>query len=154
MKNNLFTRFGLLVGFVIGALALSACGSTVDVRGSLPDQELVDSIQVGESNKERVQQLLGTPSTVALFDQEVWYYIGEKTSTVAFFDPTVLERRVVAIRFDENSRVAGISRYGLEDSKDVDIVDRETPTKGKELTFVEQLIGNIGRFNTPEDEDQ
>ena len=28
-------------------------------------------------------------------------------------------------------------------------VDRKTPTSGKELTVMDQLLGNVGRFSTP-----
>ena len=132
----------------VALAALGACSPRVDVRGNLPDSEVVDTIKVGQSTKDIVQELLGTPSTIATTDNEVWYYIGEKTETVAFFSPTVLDRRVLEIRFDENARVTQVARYGLEDGKDVSLVGRETPTRGKELGFVEQLIGNIGRFNT------
>ena len=132
----------------VAIAALGACSPRVDVRGNLPDSEIVDTIKVGQSTKDIVQELLGTPSTIATTDNEVWYYIGEKTETVAFFSPTVLDRKVLEIRFDENARVTQVARYGLEDGKDVSLVGRETPTRGKELGFVEQLIGNIGRFNT------
>lgn len=133
---------------VVLAAGLGACSPTVDVRGNLPDPEIVETIKVGQSTKEIVQELLGTPSTIATTDKEVWYYIGEKTETLAFFSPTVLDRKVVEIRFGEDARVAQIARYGLKDGKDVSLVGRETPTRGKELGFVEQLIGNVGRFNT------
>jgi len=31
-------------------------------------------------------------------------------------------------------------------------VNRKTPTKGKELTVIQQLIGNVGRFSSIEEE--
>ena len=143
------TRRALIpVSTLVVAAGLVACSPTVDVRGNLPDQEVVETIKVGQSTKEIVQELLGTPSTIATTDKEVWYYIGEKTETVAFFSPTVLDRKVLEIRFDQNARVSQVAQYGLKDGKEVSLVDRETPTKGRELGFVEQLIGNIGRFNT------
>jgi len=148
--NRISCLFGIAAWTLPVALA-AGCSPTVDIRGNLPDKEVVDTIRVGQSNKQIVQELLGTPSTTALFDQEIWLYIGEKTETTAFFSPTVVERRVLAVRFDSSSKVASISHYGLKDAKDVDPVSRETPTKGKELTFVEQIIGNIGRFNTSEE---
>ena len=43
--------------------------------------------------------------------------------------------------------VKEIKRYGLKDGKQIAFVDRETPTRGKEMTVLEQLFGNLGRFN-------
>ena len=33
------------------------------------------------------------------------------------------------------------------------VVDRKTPTRGKELTILEQLLGNVGRFGGVEEDD-
>ena len=35
---------------------------------------------------------------------------------------------------------------GLEDAQKIEMVDRVTPTAGKELTILKQIFGNIGRF--------
>ena len=37
----------------------------------------------------------------------------------------------------------------MEDAQDVDPVDRETPTEGRDLTLLQQLFGNIGKFSGP-----
>jgi len=39
--------------------------------------------------------------------------------------------------------------YDKENAQDFDLATRVTPTEGHKLTFIEQLIGNIGRFNRP-----
>jgi hypothetical protein len=38
--------------------------------------------------------------------------------------------------------------YGVEDGRIVEPVERTTPTYGQELTVMQQLLGNFGRFNT------
>lgn len=132
------------------AIIAGGCSPTIDVRGALPEQEVVDTIRPGQTNKQIVQELLGTPSSKALLKQEIWYYIGEKTATYSFFSPSVRERKVVAIHFDPQSRVRQVKQYDLKNGKDVDFIDRTTPTKGKSLGFLQQLLGNIGRFKDPE----
>jgi outer membrane protein assembly factor BamE (lipoprotein component of BamABCDE complex) len=37
--------------------------------------------------------------------------------------------------------------YGMQDGEIVDLQTRVTPTRGKELTILGQLFGNLGRFN-------
>jgi outer membrane protein assembly factor BamE (lipoprotein component of BamABCDE complex) len=128
--------------------ALAACTPEKDVHGVLPDKELVAEIKPGQTRQEDVTRILGTPSATATFDKETWYYIGERTETVAFFKPSVLEHKVIVVRFDKQGTVEDIQQVDAKkDGKDVTPVARETPTKGKELTVLQQLIGNVGRFN-------
>lgn len=145
-------RRGVRIALLAGATAIIAggCSPTIDVRGALPEKEIVDTIRPGQSNKQIVQELLGTPSSKALLKQEIWYYIGEKTATYSFFSPTVRERKVVAIHFDPQSRVQKVKQYDLRHGKDVEFVDRITPTKGKSLNFIQQILGNVGRFKDPD----
>lgn len=132
----------------------TGCSPTIDIRGDMTDPEIVKTIRPGQTTKPIVLELLGSPSTKSLFKDDVWLYIGEITSTYAFFAPTVRERKIVAIHFDASSRVSEVKHYGLRDGEDIDFVSRTTPTKGRELTFLQQLIGNIGRFKDPDSQKQ
>jgi outer membrane protein assembly factor BamE (lipoprotein component of BamABCDE complex) len=49
-------------------------------------------------------------------------------------------RSIVAIKFDKDGRVADVKHYGLKDGHVVAFEARETPAKGKELTFLQQLF--------------
>ena len=115
----------------------------------LPDKELIAEIKPGQSRQEDVTRILGTPSTIAAFDKETWYYIGERTETVAFFKPDILEHKVLVVDFNKQGVVQEVKQVdSIKAGKDITPVARETPTKGKELTILQQLIGNVGRFNT------
>src|SRR3546814_9779903 len=83
---------GLGVGLLLtcAALALTACGNTVQVRGNTPDPEDVAGIQPGIHSRQDIIDLLGSPSTVSTFEDRKWYYIGQKTQQVAFMKPEVL----------------------------------------------------------------
>lgn len=129
------------------ALALSACSPGVKVRGNLPDAETVASIQPGVHGREDVVDLLGSPSTVSTFKDKEWYYIGSKTQQFAFLDPQILERSVLVVSFAEGGLVEDTQLYTVEDGRVIDPVDRVTPTEGKDLTVLQQLFGNLGRFS-------
>lgn len=131
-------------------LALTACEEQVNVRGNLPHTEDIAKIRTGFHKKSDVENLLGTPSTVAAFQNETWYYIGGKVKTFSFFKPEFLERKVVVIKFDSNGVVKSVQTRNAPTDRDLKLVERETPTKGKELTVLQQLIGNVGRFSTTE----
>lgn len=129
------------------ALGAAACSPTIDQRGNLPHPEIVAQVQPGKSTRDDVLGLLGTPSTTMTYGGETWHYISAKTETTAFFEPTVLERTVISVVFDDAGVVRDISTKGLEDGKRIETVDRVTPTAGKELSILEQLLGNVGRFS-------
>lgn len=135
----------LAVGSIV--MALGACAPRIDTRGNLPDPERLAEVKPGLLTRDEVANILGSPSTIATFDEETWYYISKRTETVAFLEPEIGERMVVIVRFDSKGVVSGVETLGVEDGRVVRPVDRKTPTAGNELTILDQLIGNFGRFN-------
>src|SRR5690606_24554719 len=103
----------------------------------------------GMSTRDDVLYLLGTPSTVSSFQGPVWNYIGQRTERVAFFKPDVTERQVVEKIFEDTDRVYEVKVIGLEEGQEVELVERVTPTEGRDLTILQQFLGNLGRFNPP-----
>lgn len=136
----------LLFSFALIAV-LGACAPKIDVRGNFPDPERLSEIKPGEQSRLEVEEILGTPSSVAVFDQETWLYVSQRTETIAFFEPEVKERQVVILKFDEEGIVSKIEILTAENGKKIQPVDRKTPTAGTEFTLFEQLFGNLGRFN-------
>ena len=130
------------------AAFLSACAVTVNHRGYVPDQETIERLRAGVDDRNSVTLMLGSPSSVATFDDRTWYYVSKQTERVAFLNEKVVDQRVLSVAFDETGLVSEIHQYTLEDGRIIDPVTRETPTHGRELGVIEQLFGNIGRFNT------
>jgi outer membrane protein assembly factor BamE (lipoprotein component of BamABCDE complex) len=132
---------------------LPACSPTIAKRGYLPDPERSTEIQPGKDTKETVEERWGTPSVVATFDDNVWYYISSTQKETAFFKPETIEQNILVVQFDKEGKVASLNRYDLSDAQSVNFVGRETRTRGRELSFLEQIFGNIGRVGTPTSED-
>lgn len=132
-------------------LTLAACTPTLVVQGYVPDEETLATVQQGVDSKDAVVSKLGSPSSVAAFDDDTWIYISKQTENFAFFEPTVIGQDVVAINFNPEGRVEEVRRYTLEDGRLIDPVTRKTPTHGRELGILEQLFGNVGRFTAGTD---
>ena len=128
-------------------LAIAACEGTVDRRGYRVSERDVEQIQIGISTEEDVLTLMGTPTTRGTFDEKVWYYIGSELEQWGFLEADLIARDIIEVHFDDAGYVAAIGIHGAEIAQDVDPVDRETPTRGNRVTFVDQLLGNLGRFN-------
>lgn len=137
------------------ALALSACnasktfgdltpGETL-TQGYVIDQQQIDLVPVG-SSREQAILALGSPSTTATFDNEVFYYISQtRRRSVAFAKPKLIDQRILAVYFGEDGRVTQIANYGLQDGKVFDFVSRTTPTGGKDQNFIGQMIAGAGK---------
>lgn len=133
------------------ALVATACTPRIATHGNLPDPEKLAEIVPGKVSRDEVAEILGSPSSIAAFNQETWYYISERMETTAFLAPDVIERKVVVVRFDDKGVVASVETLGLGDGRSVELVDRTTPSAGNEMTVLEQLLGNMGRFNASTD---
>lgn len=131
-------------------LASAACTPTFDNRGHLPHAEDLAKIKPGTTTRDEVQALLGTPSSSLNYGDESWQYISQVTETTAFFKPELKDRKVVVINFDMQGIVKNVIYKGMQDGQEIVLVDRETPTAGKTLGLIEQLLGNVGRFSKPE----
>jgi outer membrane protein assembly factor BamE (lipoprotein component of BamABCDE complex) len=129
------------------AIGLGACVASVDQRGNLPEPEKIAQIQPGSTTRDQVVKILGTPSSTGIFNDKSWYYISRKTKRVAFFEPDVLDQQVYVVNFDGKGVVNSVDHKDLKDGRDIEPAPGATPAPGRELTFVEQVLGNIGRFN-------
>jgi outer membrane protein assembly factor BamE (lipoprotein component of BamABCDE complex) len=134
------------------ASMLAACQSDVLstsetlTQGYVIDQQQIDLVPVG-SSREQVLLALGSPSTTATFDNEVFYYISQKrVRSVAFLNPKLVDQRVLAVYFGNDSRVSQIANYGMQDGKVFDFITRTTPTGGKDHNFLSQMLAGVGKI--------
>jgi outer membrane protein assembly factor BamE (lipoprotein component of BamABCDE complex) len=131
--------------------ALAACGAQIDRHGHVFMDVDVNQVQRGMS-KDQVQAVLGSPDTTSTIGGDAYYYIASTQKTVAFFKPYEINRQVVAVYFDRGESVEQVAQYGLKDGIVVNYYGRETPARGKDLTFLEQLFGNMAQRQLFKDE--
>ena len=141
--------------FILGTIGLilsltAGCSARQNTRGNLPTKDQVALITLGVHGREDVRTVLGAPSIVSTFDENIWYYIGRRTSQYAFFKRSVIEQQVLIVRFAPEGSVRKISRLDKSDGREVELVERETPSAGRQLGLLEQLFGNVGRFSGSE----
>jgi outer membrane protein assembly factor BamE (lipoprotein component of BamABCDE complex) len=122
------------------AAALIACAPVISQRGYLPDSDAEGTIKAGMDTKSSVQERLGYASTTATFGSDSWYYISATEKQVAFFKPVVLKRQVLAVYFDKENKVTNVRHYGLKEGHVIAFETRETPARGRETTFLQELL--------------
>ena len=125
--------------------ALSGCGRFTETfqRGYVLQEGALEQIPIGAS-QEQVLIVLGTPSTVATVNGEVFYYISQKAErAAAFLKQEVTDQRVIAVYFDQGRKVRRLANYGLKDGKIFDFVSQTTPTGGQDLSYLRGMFKNL-----------
>jgi outer membrane protein assembly factor BamE (lipoprotein component of BamABCDE complex) len=139
---------------LLACLALSATGcgtlklfsATQDRRGEMADEDALKELIPGTSSRADVQTLLGSPTAKATFDDLTWLYIGQITHTRIGQTPGIATQKIVILRFDQGGILRDIKELHQDDSREVAMAPGTTPSPGSEANFMQQLLGNVGRF--------
>jgi outer membrane protein assembly factor BamE (lipoprotein component of BamABCDE complex) len=134
---------------------VSACAPVTSLNGFQAVDVKPQDIKVAADTRSTVMSKLGSPSAIATFDPNIWYYVTQTSDKVAYLRPQVKTRTVVAISFNkDDEKVAEVRTLGLSDGFQIAYVNRATPTRGRELSVLEQLLGTVGRGSAiPPDND-
>jgi outer membrane protein assembly factor BamE (lipoprotein component of BamABCDE complex) len=123
---------------------VAGCAPSMRTHGYVPVKESTDAVEPGTDSKQSVLRRLGSPSSLATFDADTWYYISTRERHHMYHRPKVVAREVVAVSFGEDGTVEELNRFTIEDGLVIAYVGKETPTRGKQLGFLEQIFGNLG----------
>lgn len=146
MRSPFRTRSFIAAVAIVGIAGLSACSPRVAQRGAMPDIDAIAAIVPNKTTKSEVERSLGSPSSINMYGEETWMYVGETTETIAFFERNVNERSVLLVSFRDDGVVKDVLQHGLDAARNIEPVERETPTVGKDMTVIEQMMGNVNRF--------
>jgi len=133
-------RLRLAATAALVAGLLGACTGEQFQKGYILPPGALEQIPIGAS-QDQVLIVMGTPSTVATLNGEVFYYISQRAERpVAFMNQKVVDQRVIAIYFDKNRQVMRLANYGMKDGHIFDYISRTTTTSGQELSYLQPLF--------------
>lgn len=132
---------------MLALIALASCSAQYRNHGYVPRDEDLAAVVVGESTQETVARAVGRPSSTGLLTGGAWYYVGSRFRHYGPRLPEEVDRQVVAISFDEGGTVENVERFGLEDGQAVVLSRRVTDSNIKGLSFLRQLLGNVGNIS-------
>jgi outer membrane protein assembly factor BamE (lipoprotein component of BamABCDE complex) len=139
-------RDPILAVVAAAGLLASGCAPLRTVSGYQAIDYQPKDVKVGKDTKSTVLTELGSPSAKSTFDPNVWYYISQASNQIGYHTARVTRRSIVAITFNkDNEQVAKVDTFALKDGRVISYNGRETPTRGRELSVIEQLLGNVGR---------
>ena len=144
-----FRRFLFKFGCgLVWMSALTACGVQYRNHGYVPNDDELAEIVIGVDTRETVEETLGRGVFYDVLDQSGIYYLRSRVRTRGIFEPEVVERKLVAVAFDDNDEVvSNIEIYDLSDGREVTLTRRVTESSVSNSGFLRQLLGNLGRFD-------
>ncbi len=143
-KVMLWFRRSLAVTLLFGVIA---CAATFSNHGYAPTDDELENVIVGVDSHSSVEETIGRPSSTGLLRVGGWYYVSNRVRHFAYKQDEVIDRQLVAISFDKRGIVSNIERFTLEDGRVIALNRRVTSTGIKGISFIKQMLGNIGRIN-------
>lgn len=145
-----FYKIALVLAVAVGS---TACNPILRTHGYVPLEDAKpQAVEPQKDSKATVLASLGNPSVKGTFDEDLqsdtWYYMTAVRQRFAYLRPLIEDRTITAISFNEDGNVTKVAEYGIEDGQYVDYVNRKTPTRGRELSVLEQIFGTIGAIPT------
>ena len=134
-------------------LSLGGCGLPnfmtfpTQTRGNALDQDALAQLVPGTTGRKDVTALLGSPTARATFDDNTWIYISERTKPVIGGTNEIRRQDVYLLTFNDSGVLQSVDHKTGKDSQDVDVVSRVTASPGNNAGFMQQLLGNVGRFS-------
>jgi outer membrane protein assembly factor BamE (lipoprotein component of BamABCDE complex) len=126
--------------------AVISCTPVYRNHGYTPSETQLANLVVGVDTRATVEETFGPP-TISDAETGRLYYISSRWRHYGMNPPKPISRNIVAVALDSSEVVANISRYCLEDGEIVALTRRVTDGGTEEITFLRQLLGNIGRFD-------
>lgn len=139
-------RLGLsqLLAAGILSLALAGCATQEERRGHLMVESDIQQVQPGMT-QEQVRGLLGTPDTTSTVAPVTFYYISSTVRGAVLFEPSEVDRHILAVYFTQFGTVDQVGNYTLKDGRVIDVIGRTTPTARGDKSLIEKLFKGIGK---------
>ena len=154
-KSRAFNKFmkTLIIKLLILAtstLILSGC-QTIDIRGQYVENNAIEKLETRTLNKEEVVELIGTPTLIPDYSPDTWYYVQRSLARRAWFEPKVIEQRIVEVKFNNADIVEEVVIRNNSQIDGMKGTTEFTQVYGTEANGVQKFVRNIGRFNKTTD---
>lgn len=124
---------------------LAGCSPVITKHGHQFQESDIQQIQPGMT-ADAVRMALGTPATTStVAGGNAYYYIASTETQNAFFKPTEVDRKILAVYFNPVGSVDRVAHYGMKDGKVFDYVKRETPSHTPDQGLLKQIFRGIGQ---------
>lgn len=139
MKKYIF--LSLIVFFT------SSCISrNITHKGNIFDNNDVDSIRVGLTDKNDILQNFGYPLNTSYFDKNIWIYYSYQMKEILFFKPYISDQKVLVVRFNNENIVSDMYLYNI-DSNNYEILNTTDTSLQDNQNVIQDILSNIGQIS-------
>ena len=127
-------------------MLLTACSNDLFLvhNGNMPTDDKIAAVHMGQS-KQDVMDILGAPSLTTGLSDDHWIYMASTMKKVAFLRPEELNRKVLAITFDDD-KITKIEKLTLVDGNDIKVDTDITKATEQEQGFFRKYFGGVGTY--------
>ena len=134
---------------------LISCGfkKQIDHHGVHLLKKKSDMITVSKTNKNDIIKLLGPPSVVSTFNNDLYFYIERKITTdkiIKLGKKKYLENNVLILEIDNRGILFKKQFYDLNKMKKIKIVSSETSVDYQKQSFIYEFLSSMRqKINDP-----
>ena len=111
------------------------------------------SLIVNETNKNDITKILGNPSTISKFDNNIWIYIERKQTQSEFKNlgkMKILENNTLVLEIDDYGILKKKDFYNKDDMQKIEMVNATTKEGIKKNKFMYELLSSMRqKINDP-----
>lgn len=146
-RSRGFAALALLPLLGAGMAGCSFFAPIPEPHGSLIEKADYAQLVPGTSTRSDVLDILGSPTAHATFDDNTWIYVSLVTSPQPLDFPKVVKQQVVVLNFDNAGVLRKLSTLNRKDAINVGMASGHTPAPGTQISVIQELLGNVGRYN-------
>ena len=141
--------------FLILLVFTTNCGfkKRVDHHGVHLLKKKSDLIIVSETNKNDIIKILGPPSVISTFNNDLHFYIERKTTTdkiIKLGKMKYLENNVLVLEVDNRGILLDKQFFDLKKMKKIKIVSKETTVDYQKQSFIYDFLSSMRqKINDP-----
>jgi len=136
-----------LVFLLILMIVVSACEAITTTHGRLIQPAELERLELGATTQAETIAILGPPSFEGAFNSGRLYYNNQKMAKRVGGETLTIERELMILIFDSNSRLQSIEIRDKNSDKKIIKLESKTPTPGDTVTIVDQMFSNLRRNN-------
>ncbi len=136
-----------IVVAALGLASLVACTAIYRNHGYVPTDEDLNQLVVGVDSRATVDDVIGAPSAAGVLGEGDYYYVRSRMKHFGMLRPEVVERRVLAISFDQSDTIANIETFSLRDGNIVPLTRRVTDSSVTGKGMLRQILDNFGNID-------
>lgn len=134
-----------MIPLLVALTLFAGCASTKSTHGQIIGERQLSALKPNVHQRADVAAILGSPSATSTLNDGIWYYVTATSKIRPLIGKQIGAQETLIVHFDDKGTLTHLSTRNSEtDGQDVMPKEGSTPTQGKELGVMEQLIQNLG----------